>query len=56
MQKTERALVVGGTRGTGLLIANLLLAGGYNVRVLGFTFLWGRPSAGGMAARYKTGA
>jgi len=34
MQKTERALVVGGTRGTGLLIANLLLAGGYNVRVL----------------------
>src|SRR2546428_12552415 len=34
MQKTERALVVGGTRGTGILIANLLLAGGYNVREL----------------------
>jgi uncharacterized protein YbjT (DUF2867 family) len=30
----DRVLVVGGTRGTGLLIARLLLKGGYRVRVL----------------------
>jgi uncharacterized protein YbjT (DUF2867 family) len=31
---SDRVLVVGGTRGTGLLIARLLLARGYEVRVL----------------------
>src|SRR2546427_3084268 len=35
MHETERVLVVGGTRGTGLLIANLLLRDGYRVRALG---------------------
>jgi len=34
MHQSERVLVVGGTRGTGLLIANLLLESGYDVRVL----------------------
>ena len=34
MHETERVLVVGGTRGTGLLIANLLLRDGYRVRAL----------------------
>jgi uncharacterized protein YbjT (DUF2867 family) len=34
MHETERVLVVGGTRGTGLLIANLLLRHGYRVRAL----------------------
>ncbi len=34
MHETERVLVVGGTRGTGLLIAHLLLRAGYRVRVL----------------------
>src|SRR6266536_1217041 len=34
MHETERVLVVGGTRGTGLLIANLLVRDGYRVRAL----------------------
>jgi uncharacterized protein YbjT (DUF2867 family) len=34
MPETGRVLVVGGTRGTGLLIANLLLRDGYRVRAL----------------------
>ncbi len=34
MHETERVLVVGGTGGTGLLIAHLLLQSGYRVRVL----------------------
>ena len=34
MHETERVLVVGGTRGTGLLIAKLLLRTGYRVRAL----------------------
>ena len=34
MHETERVLVVGGTRGTGLLIAKLLLRDGYRVRAL----------------------
>ncbi|HYT71032.1 MAG TPA: SDR family oxidoreductase [Gemmatimonadales bacterium] len=34
MHETERVFVVGGTRGTGLLIAHLLLRSGYPVRVL----------------------
>jgi uncharacterized protein YbjT (DUF2867 family) len=34
MRENERVLVVGGTRGTGLLIANLLLQDGYRVRAL----------------------
>ena len=34
MHQSERVLVVGGTRGTGLLIANLLLESGYDVRVV----------------------
>jgi uncharacterized protein YbjT (DUF2867 family) len=34
MHETERVLIVGGTRGTGLLIANLLLRDGYRVRAL----------------------
>lgn len=34
MHETERVLVVGGTRGTGLLIANLLHRDGYRVRAL----------------------
>ncbi len=34
MHETERVLVVGGTRGTGLLIANLLFRNGYRVRAL----------------------
>src|SRR5207247_2958690 len=34
MHETERVLVVGGTRGTGLLVANLLLRDGYRVRAL----------------------
>lgn len=34
MHETERVLVVGGTRGTGLLIAHLLLQSGYRVRAL----------------------
>ena len=42
MHQSERVLVVGGTRGTGLLIANLLLESGYAVRVLAR-----RPKTGG---------
>src|SRR5947207_5276657 len=34
MNETERVLVVGGTRGTGLLIVQLLLREGYRVRAL----------------------
>jgi len=34
MQKTQQVLVVGGTRGTGLLIVRLLLREGYRVRAL----------------------
>ena len=34
MHETDRVLVVGGTRGTGLLIAHLLLQSGYRVRAL----------------------
>src|SRR5213593_1689364 len=34
MHETERVLLVGGTRGTGLLIARLLLPTGYRVRAL----------------------
>lgn len=33
MHQSERVLVIGGTRGTGLLIANLLRGTGYDVRV-----------------------
>ncbi len=34
MQKTQQVLVVGGTRGTGLLIVRVLLREGYRVRAL----------------------